>query len=465
MRVGSQAALTEQEQRILARTRPWERTDLEQLLVNVRILIKQIRGVELTVEEDAFPRHQLLSHEQALGGLRAADTLQRRLDLIDRYQLRDGQLVTEILTFESPLASDRGMSARKARLVHELYEDPRKPQYALAKQLHTTPRTVARELEELRRDFDFEVVSLIDIHRFALAYVIVFFRTKSILHSKMIEATFRSRRPFVRGFQFDNDYRRGIIAYTIPDSPQGYQQFSERLKWLVDEFLETCYVAQVEGIHYNVSFDAYDFKTNSFRMDPDVASDAVIQFVREHRASLPRLQGVFFAKPFRFTPADFLLAHVLYWGGRETSIDFQRAALMRYGIELSKKTLWRREQRLLRMRAVVPIAQLRIPGFDEQVALSIRCAEEASEVFRLASSILPYALVFTSDVGCLMYFQQPSRFATATGQLIRAASRDDDVRDIDLYRFHFRASPPWVLDAVSRWDVARQNWNLEEGDI
>jgi hypothetical protein len=465
MRTSQQLALTEQEKRILARTRPWERTDLEQLLVSVRVLIKEARGAELTEEERTVPRHPLLSPEQILGGNQAAETLQRRLDLVDRYQLRDGQLITEILSFESALASDEGMSARKARLMLELYENPRKPQYALAKRLRTTPRTLDKELEELRRDFSFQVFALVDMHKFGLAYSVIYFRTKSLLHSKTIEAVIRSRRGFFRGLQFDNDYRRGILAYTFPDSPRGHQLFNQLVEWLKDEYFETCYVARVEGFHYYVSFNAYDAKTNSFLIETDAASDAAVKFVREHQTTIPRPEGFFFTKPFRFAPADFLLAHMQYWNGRETSVEFRRAALMRYGIDLSKKAIWRREQRLWRMRAIFPLIQFRIPGFDEQVALSIRCTEEAREVFRLVPSIFPYAFVLTADVGCMVLFQQPSRFAAATGQLVRAISRDDDVNDVDLYRFHWVVTPAWVLDIISHWDVTRQSWNLEEGDI
>jgi hypothetical protein len=465
MQASSEATLTEQEQRILARVRPWERGDLEQLLVNVRILIKQARGVELTEEERSFPRHPLLSHEQTLGGVQAIDNLQRRLELIDHYQLRDGQLITEILTFESPLASDESMSPRKARLILGLYEDPRKPQYALAKRLGITTRAITKELEELRQDFGFQVYTILDSHKFNLAYHIIYFRTKSLSHSRMIDTIFRSRRGFLRGVQFDNDYRRGMIAYAFPDSLQGHQLFNQRLKWFKEEYLETCHVARVEGIHYYISFNAYDSRTNSFLIESDVASDAAIKFVRLHGRTIPRPQGLFLTKPFRFTQADYLLAHVQYWDGRETSIEFRRAVLAHYGIELSKKTLWRREQRLWRTKAIFPVVELRVPGFDEQVALSIRCTEEAREVFRLVPSIFPYAFVFTTDLGCMVLFQQPSRFAAATGQLVRAMSRDDSVSDVDLYRFHLRLRPPWILDVVSRWDAAKQCWNLEEGDI
>jgi hypothetical protein len=465
MEPSSHATLTDQEQRILTRTRPWERTDLEQLLVSVRVLIKQARGVELTEEERTFPRHPLLSHEQILGGPLAADTLQRRLDLVDRYQLRDGQLISEILSFESGQASDEGMSTRKARLLLALYENPRKPYYGMAKQLRTTPRTLARELEELRRDFGLEVFTLVDVHKFDLAYCVVYFRTKSLLHSKMVEAVVRGRRGFLRGFQFDNDYRRGMLAYTFPDSARGHELFSQLVDWLNEEYFEMCYVGRVDAFHYFVSFNAYDPKTNSFLIDANVASDAAIKFTKQHRTSIPRPQGLSFTRPFHFTSADFLLAHLQYWNGRETSIDFRRAALMRYGIELSKKTLWRREQRLWRTRVMVPMIQFRIPGFDEQIALSIRCTEEAREVFRLVPSVFPYALAFTTDVGCTVLFQQPSRLAAATGQLVRAISRDDDVSDVDLYRFHWAVRPPWILDMVRHWDTAGQSWNLEEEGI
>jgi hypothetical protein len=274
-----------------------------------------------------------------------------------------------------------------------------------------------------------------------------------------------SRRGFFRGLQFDNDYRRGLLAYTFPDSPQGHRLFSQLVDWLNEEYFEECYVARVDAFHYYVSFNAYNPKTNSFLIDQDTASDAIIKFVRQHPTTIPRPRGFSFTKPFRFAPADFLLAHLQYWNGRETSIEFRRAALMRYGIELSKKTLWRHEQRLWRTRAMFPMIQFRIPGFDEQIALSIRCTQEARAVFRLASSIFPYAWVLTSDVGCTVLFQQPSRFAAATGQLVRAISRDNEVSDVDLYRFHWAVSPPWALDIIRHWDAARQFWNLEEGDI
>jgi len=337
--------------------------------------------------------------------------------------------------------------------------------YAIAKRLTTAPRSIVKELKELRRDFGFGVATILDAHKFGLAYKFVFFRTKSILHSKMLEAVLRGRRSFMRALQFDNDYRRGMINYTFPDSPLGNEMFAQRVKSLEDEYFETCLVSGGEGVHYYVSFSAYDPKANTFLIDPDVASDAAIGFVKEHRATIPRPRGLFFTRPFRFTQADFLLAQMQYWAGRETSVDWRRAALKSYGIELSKKAIWRREERLWQKRAMVPIIELRVPGFDEEVALSIRCAKEAREVFRIMPSTLPYTVIFTLDTGCLVLLQRPSHFATASRQLVHAVSRDPDVSDVEVYRFHWRVSPPWVLDMVRDWDQGKQRWNLEEGDI
>jgi len=378
------------------------------------------------------------------------------------------------LTFESYLtqtsnqsffySTNSRLTTRQARLLHELYTNPYLPKYQLAKRLKTTDRIVTKELDELNRDFSLHMRSVIDPHKFKLICRVINFCTKSLRHSDRLQAFLKNQSKFLRNWIFDQDNRRGLIVYQYPNQTSGHHLFNNRVQWLFDEFFESYNVAQISGIHYFFSLISYDPTTRACSLDVDIVG-AMLQSVKKHYKTIPSPEGMFFGQPIVFKKVDYLLSHIAYGIGPERSIDYKLSLLKRFGFDLSKKTIWKRIQRLRQAHAAAPFVQMRIPGFDEHVKMLIHCNPDSREIVNVLPSVLPYAVILTTSYGCELSFQRPMRCTAITGQLIRAMHREEGVEDIELIRFQSSYVPSNQLDVVDLWDDQQQNWILEEGDI
>lgn len=363
-----------------------------------------------------------------------------------------------------PYSQNTKLTTRKANLLHELHSNPQLPKYQLAKRLKTTPRIVSMEFAELRRDFSLQILSVVDPHKFRLTHRTIHFRTKSLKHSEKLQNFLKNRSKFLHNLILDQDYRRGLIVYRYPDQPDGHRIFENRVRWLDDVIFESYYVSRASGFHYYFSLISYDPTANVCSLEADVVA-AMLQSVKSHYKTIPAPEGMLFSQPMWFDKADFLLAFHIYGIGAAASIEFKHNLLKHFGIDMSKKTIWKRMQRLRQTHAAFPIVYVRIPGLDEHVRLMIHCTADSREIVRILPSVLPYAVIFTTSFGCELSFQRPMRCTAITGQMIRALHREEGVGDIELLRFQSSLAPTNQLDIVDLWDDKRQSWFLEEGDI
>lgn len=453
------------EQQILNRLSAQERSYLTNLLRNVVLFIKRMQGEPLTKEEKLYPPHPMFAHFKHYGGKEAAEILQLRLQFIDRYQLCEPRQIEGILTFEYPTVNIQKLTARKAHILHELYENPIIPKYKLAKKIGTTPRTITKEIRELKQEFAYQIITTIDSGKFNLVNRIIAFRSKSIQHSEQLEEFFRTHYGFFRMFQLDRDMRKGGIVFRYPNQPDGHKMFEERCRWLQDRFFVEHQVIQVQGYYYSLSLATYDPETNAYSFEPGIVSEAPFSFVKQHLRTLPQPKGFLYEEPIPFDRADFLLAHFLYNTGNFGSPEFKQGLLKRHSIELSKKTIWKREQQLRERGVSFPIVDMQIPGFDDQVVLFVFCSPDVCITIRGMLAFLPYIHFFKTNTGCILRFQRPARTSELTGHLIRILHREPGVSDVKLLRYQWRITSPLSIDINSRWDKEKQHWNIQEGDI
>ncbi len=465
MQADSSESIQELTKQILSRTAQKDHTILSHLLKNVELFIRRIQGEPLSAQEQAFPAHPLFSQLKQISGNHAAETLIRRLTLIDRFEVSDTQRVIDILTWEYPLTPGKTLNTRKARLIHRLYENPFQTKTALAKHLNITHKMLNQALKELDQSFAFRIFTALDPHKFKLTYQLVMFVTKTIQDSWRLETHYRNQPGFLRILQLDRDYRRGILAYRFPDQPDGHQMFEKRIKWLGDEFFAEYFTMRIIGHHYYLSFTGYDPPSNSFLLEADVVSQAMLQFAKENKTAIPSPQGLFYSKPIRFDIADYLLSLILFSTKTPARIEYRSALLKRFGVKMSNKTIWARERELRRKKVARPFIDIHIPGLDEQVTLVIKCNQKTCESLLTLPSILPYAFMYSSDTGIILTFQRPAHCTAITGHLIRAIYKEPGVDQIFLLRYPWRVSPPAVNDVVTRWNEEKQKWNLQEGDI
>ena len=452
------------QQRILRRFNAEDQSYLTSLLNNVALFIRRMRGEKLTTEEQLYPQHPLFAHFTHPGGLGVAETLTFRLRLIDQYNLSNVQYITDILTLEYP-ASPKKFSSRKALIIKGIYDNPSIPKSQLAESTEISPRILSEELQELRQNYAFQVITTLDIGKFRLLNKIATCRLKSIEHAQKLEEFFRQPPGFFRIFQLDRAMLQCGLVFRIPNQPEALKLYEQRIRWLQDEFFTECHLSEVQGTYYFLSLTNYDPDKNMFTFDPEIVSEAPFSFARQHQTAFPQLKGFEYSEPFRFDYANFLLANTLFARGEMGRPSFKQRLLEQYGIKMSLKTIWKRSQRLRDASAAFPIVDLKIPGFDEYLTYDVLCSPTARRTLLNIATFLPYVQFFTTDSGCILNVQRPIHASSLTGQLLRTIRCEPGVSDVNLLRYQWRLlSHPPIAD-IRKWDVENQRWLIQEGDI
>jgi hypothetical protein len=453
------------ERRILSRLTAHDRSQPTSLLRTVILFIKDARGELLTEDEKNYVANPLFPHSKHLRKREVAETLHYRLKLIDRYEVKSAKLIEDILTLDYPTNEVKRLTKRRALILRELHEDPRIPKYKLAKKMGTTSRVITTELKRLQQEFAFQIITSTDPQKFRLISEAVIFRSKSIQHSERLKNYFQNQQGFTRTFQLDRDMRRGSIVFRYPDQPEGHRMFEEKVHWLRDKFFDEYYLIRLKGFYYSLSFSMYDPEINAFSFEPEIISEVLFSYIKQHRVTLPEMKGIDYSKPIRFDRADFLLAHSLYSTGVLAQADFKQNLLKQHGIEFTKKTIWKREQQLRKKEAAYPIIDMQIPGFDEHISFIVHCSPKACTTIRDFCSFLPYVIFFKTDSGCLFNIQRTAHNPTLTSQLLHSIHKEPDISDIKLLRYQWRSLSTPHIDIVRYWDEERQKWNIEEGAI
>ncbi len=451
--------------RILARLHSKDRVLVADLIKNAIIFIKRVHGQPLNDEEQTFPKHPLFPFRKRQKAQNIGDDLLYRLRTIDQYQFYKPHNIIEILTRKIPRAEDKKLSKRKAQILWQLFHNTTIPKYKLAQTLGTTPRTISKELKELEDDFAFRIFTSVDCHKFNLIVQVIYFHSKSIKHTHQLERFLINSRGFLRTFQLDQDMRHGVIVYRFPNQPDAHKMFKERLNWLQEKFFSNYHLFRVQGFYYSLSMAMYDPIKNSFSLDPEIVSEVPFSYLKLNLHTLPQPKGLQYSQPFTFDKADFILADTLYSTGPFQEPEYKRMHLKRYGINLSMKTIWKKEQRLRKEKTGCPIIHIQIPGLDDEFLFLVFCTPKATTSIRALSAFLPYVMYSNSNLGCFLDIKRPVHTSALTGQLLRKIRHEQGVSDVKLVRYQWRSQVPLLPTIVDRWNKDEQQWHIQEGDI
>jgi hypothetical protein len=452
-------------QRILSRVFPQDRKNLEQFLINVMIFIKKARGMELTELEQLHPAHPDFAHYHRREGIEAANILHKTLRMIDRYKMGDAREIIDTIVSTPLVSATSALKPLHTRILMELYRNPLSRVYQLANRLSTTIWHIRNAIHDLGNNCSFTVVHHSDPQKFKLTQQAVLFRTKSIDDSKHFDEKFLQKRPqFLRLINFDSDYRRGILSYLVPDQPKGRQMFNQHIEALKDEFFEECLIVQRNGIFQAISFEGYDFSTGRWMFETEILAEALLRFTKENSATIPSPKGIEYGNPIRFDRADFIIAQTAFSLPYPRDMDLRHKLLNKLGVTLAKKTVWARERRLRQEGVFFSTPYFRIPDFQENVLLDVKCQPEDQAIVKRLPSMLPNTLISPSEHRVGLGLQMPTRSAALLRQLIRAISSELESK-VDILRLTLTRGTTTIPGAADRWDASRQRWVLQEDDF
>ncbi len=458
--------------RIIATAQPPEtREDLGIYFQNIRLIIKRAYGMEITDEEIAnLKTHPMASFYKGWKIAReVGESFERRISLIERYQIRETARIFRLLkaiTYFPPFPVEKTLNTRKIKILLELYQDPLISKTQLSKKFGFAPRTITKEMDELKRYFQLGLANDIDPHRFKLKRVFVSFRTKSHQHSKLLEKQITSNYPlFLRRLAFDENYQTGYLAYIYPDQPKANQLFTERIQGFQDDFFEEHCVTRYLGFSTFLSFDTYDEEYGTWLLEPYLVSEALIKFVKDNHHIFTLPKGIQFSQYEPFTQLDFLLSQLAMPNARNPDFDWMTNWCHKEGFKLAKKTIRARYTRLRLANAFYPYMYLRPQSFEAWVFLRIKCPSEIMEDLLRLPSMLPFGYQYATQDGMVIFFPIPSRCGVLAGHLLYALTREEGIHEVELIRPGMNPGGQVLVEAYSRWDEARQRWIVKEGDF
>jgi DNA-binding MarR family transcriptional regulator len=431
------------------------------------LFIREARGERLTEHEKAYPPHpDFLPVRMLQRRPEAVEGIQRRLDIIHRYSITDAQRIINLVTSSSFYPSRAPLSHRQVQILLELYQSPGLHQNELAKRLLTTPRTIAKDLSQLRRDFSLQITRRYDPHKFRLALYQIVFQTKSIRSSEKLDQLYRTRRPaLVRRLSFDTNLRRGYLVYLVPDQPKPRRMFEERIRELAEEYFEEHNIARWLGLHLSLSFNAYDASRGRWMLEADAVFETIQRLAEGKYDAIQQPRGVYYSSAMPFDRVDYLLAESQLAAGQPRELELKQDLLKRYGFDVSLKTIWARDQKLQHTGAIYTSIYYDIPNFEEQVLLQVECNSEARETIRLFPSMLPFTYIASTDKGVTLTMQRPTLYSALTGELVRVISRLSGVSDVIAFGLEQTFTIRSDIPIADRWDESHQRWILEESDM
>ncbi len=465
MGVQAEIPLAQLLQRIVSRVIPEDTKNLEQFLTNVVLFIKRARGMEITEHEQVYPAHPDFAHYHRREGEEAANILHTTLLMIDRYRLGDAREIIDTIVSTPLVSTTLILKPLHMRILMELYRNPQQRLYQLANRLSTTIWHIRNAIHDLRNNCSFTIVNHSDPQKFKLVQQAVLFRTKSIGDSKRFDEEILQKRPlFLRLINFDSDYKRGIMSYLVPDQPKGRRMFDQHIKALKDEFFEECFVIQRNGIFQAISFEGYDFSTRRWMFETEILAEALLRFTRENIRAIPSPRGIEYGNAIRFDRADFIIAQTAFSLPYPRDADLRHKLLNQFGVSLAKKTVWARERRLRKEGVFFSTPYYRIPDFQENVLLDVKCPPEVRDIVRRLPAMLPNTLISPSEYGASLGLQMPARSAALLRQLIRAISSELEA-EVNILRLTLTRGTTMMPHAAERWDASRQRWMLQENDF
>lgn len=451
-------------QRILASvSSELDRTDLLPLLAHFKAYHKRILYAGEANSTPELPDSSLFNYQTVPASIELAIEMEYRLELLASYHVKKGSRVADLLTSGFHIPLPMTFTRLQQRYIELLNKHPDYGNGITAKKLGVNPRTVKRESMKLFSQYGVHVASRLDFLHFGLVHYGVRFRAKSLSEAQKFDTWIRSELmhgktlPFLLGYGWDVNQMDGCLFFLVPNQILRQQQLQHKLEELQNQYLATLETHEITGFYTNLSFNFYDHTSGKWQIASDLITEGTLKFIEEHGPQFPLLQG-FDYTPYThsFNQTDWLLTASLS-EGLLTKRERQEL-VKKYGFSLADKTIWARENRLKKAKALFPYVTYSRLAFDDFLCIFLTCDNSTLELLHQLLSQHAMSHLSPTTKGAILFIGIPTGGASIMKQLTHTLLTIDSIRDITPLRL--KREPPWVphLRTHTLWNHKKTHW-------
>ncbi len=442
-----------------------ELLEVTQLLDNLRVYSKRVKGIPLTHEDYELVPHRYFDGLSTAPRERIYNSLVRRLKVILRFNITSYEKVSRDLLRGLVTDETERLNGRELRLLSILYQRPKTPQAQVAKELKISMPTMRKDLKVLEEKIGLRFANLVDWGRFKLRHYGIFFVTKGVDLSKRVQAIFNNEMStYLTTAVFDTTFRRGFVGFRIPDQGKPVQLFLDQIQFLDDEFFEICQIHEIQKYYQAICFDHFDYESSTWLIEGDVSSMGLLNFVRENWAVLPKPRGLSNTLARSFDQLDYYLACFLIGDGRANMKKILQRLSAR-GIEAPRTTVSTRKTRLSKEKTLEPYFIFSTPQLPFFITFAIRCEPHIAEQIVVAVAQMPLAFATISNIGCVVNVQVPSRSLGQILNLLSLTHQEDDVHEVWQMQQYKNVGSVDPANIAPKWNGSYWNWSEEEFTI
>ncbi|MFX1561902.1 MAG: winged helix-turn-helix transcriptional regulator [Promethearchaeota archaeon] len=450
---------------ILEKAKPEEAiSDLKLLIINILLYIKRSNGEILTEEEKSVPAHRKFKFLAMPLSPTLKESLQSRLNVIEKYRIESSIHVREILLHGLTRTEQRTLTSSQLQVLKCLSDTPQLRPSPLSKRVGLSRPAVKKILRQLQNEYGLGFGYFIDYSRLKLTTFSLVFQTHSYEESIKLEKWASSGPPFLKTLVFDIYYRKGYIVFAIPTQQRALRSFEHRVDLMDREFFQKVHIHKLQNLFWNLRFDNYDVNHGTWIEPLELLeqSRATSTSVKEPKNT--KFQHIIeFGKPIKFTQMDYLLAHAELKGAH-TLID-KRELLKRSGFSCSEKTVWAHLKWLRSQKTLNPYMYISNAGFEEFICISTECNQKAYAPIYSIASKLPFTYTYQTNFGIAIFLKQPIGWSDFINSLIDKITQIPGVNDVMVIHQERNVGSAADLELYRRWNEKRQYWEFDDQDI
>lgn len=240
--------------------------------------------------------------------------------------------------------------------------------------------------------------------------------------------------PFLLGYGFDANQLDGYLSVFIPNQRSFLARFEKTLNNLQGQFFEFYEMHRILGFYSNVSFDCYDHISRQWRITSDLRTEGTFRFIEEHGPQFISLSGFkYHQQDISYNQLDWLLALSICEGW--LSKLERNKLLASHGFQLSNKTIWAHEQRLVKDKALFPYLAFSRLAFDDIICIISDCEEHAIETLHQLLAQYPWSRFTPTNHGAIMFIGMPISGSSLIKQLTRTLLIIPGLTHVSILRF------------------------------
>jgi len=385
------------------------------------------------------------------------DKMLSNLQTLKKFNLLTKDSVKSAYSF-ALLSPTTPLSTIDFKLLQILERDPLSTLVDAAAEIGVTPRTVARSIERLEKNFVYRVSALMDMTAFGAQPFVLFFTLAEGVEWNMVEDGF-ALYPFTKSILKTSMADLGYVSFLVPGPPDNLITFKEYINDISAILFEYSNLHVQEGIGANTNLSL--LKDNVWSIP-----ETVTRIAQDDSEEVDRPIKVLKCKGWLpgLTEDDFKI--ISYY--RNALREPPRVLVDRFrmqGMDVDARQVSQSIRKSFDRELIHPFTDFRGIGLSTNFCFEIICDEVWRDRILRAAVTLPALNYYLSQLGIIIWAQVPGDQQVEYYQLFRALEPLKGVKSVNpIMTINLKGSRS-ELDMIKDWKFGLSGWSVDKRQL